>query len=81
MKVYVVITHSEANGVDCLGTFTDKRLAENAARKWLYRTLRELGATEDQAQWASNCEDYTSIGHLDANYTEIFERRVNTDTL
>lgn len=80
MKVYVIITNTK-HGTNCLGVFTDKRLAEERAREWLYNALTELGATEDQARWAANCEDYTDIQHLDDNYTEIFERQVNTDTL
>jgi hypothetical protein len=80
MKVYLTMTHSK-HGAHCLGVFTDKRLAEETAREWLYATLTELGATEDQARWAANCEDYSDIGHLDDNYTEIIECQVNTDTL
>lgn len=80
MTVYVIITHTK-DGTHCLGVFTDKRLAEEMAREWLMAILTSLGATEDQARWAANCEDYTDIGHLDANYTKIIERKVNTDTL
>lgn len=80
MRVYVTITHTK-DGAHCLGVFTNKRLAEEMAREWLIAILTSLGATDDQARWAANCEDYSDIGHLDDNYTEVIERILNTDSL